>query len=167
MVLLPEEYYRPLNLEMRVSSPCELNGDQKHCAHFAYPSLKQDGFVTVQAEEISVVGGIRRNRRVTDIPFQGLILSGSRVSGSLIERCSMSSCVSVHAARRYINENQLSSWPSVTGCIEKQQQNRCIEWGGRFIPLIDSYFILSSLHHCYSYHWRNVFSNFFLRCSAS
>ncbi|KAL9980332.1 hypothetical protein ACROYT_G008904 [Oculina patagonica] len=78
MVLLPEEYYRPQNLEVQVSSPCELRGDQKHCAHFAYPSLKQDGFVTIQAEDISVVGGIRRNRRVTDIPFQGLILSGSR-----------------------------------------------------------------------------------------
>ena len=79
-MLLPEEYYRPQNLEVRVSSPCELRGDQKHCAHYAYLSLKQDGFVTIQAEDISVVGGIRRNRRVTDIPFQGLILSGSRVS---------------------------------------------------------------------------------------
>jgi len=78
MVLLPEEYYRPQNLEVQVSSPCELRGDQKHCAHFAYPNLEQEGFVTIQAEDSSVVGGIKRNTRVTDIPFQGLILSGSR-----------------------------------------------------------------------------------------
>lgn len=83
MVLLPEEYYRPQNLEVQVSSPCELRGNQRHCAHFAYPNLKQDGFVTIQAEDSSVVGGIKRDQRVTDIPFQGLILSGSRVSGSL------------------------------------------------------------------------------------
>ena len=80
MVLLPEEYYRPRNLEVQVSSPCELRGDQRHCAHFAYPTLEQDGFVTIQAEDSSVVGGIKRTTRVTDIPFQGLILSGSRVS---------------------------------------------------------------------------------------
>lgn len=80
MVLLPEEYYRPQNLEVQVSSPCELRGDQRHCAHFAYPNLNQDGFVTIQAEDNSVVGGIKRNTRVTDIPFQGLILRGSRVS---------------------------------------------------------------------------------------
>lgn len=83
MVLLPEEYYRPQNLEVQVSSPCELTVNQRHCAHFAYPNLKQDGFVTIQAEDSSVVGGIKRDQRVTDIPFQGLILSGSRVSGSL------------------------------------------------------------------------------------
>ena len=84
MVLLPEEYYRPQNLEVQVSSPCELRGDQRHCTHFAYPNLKQEGFVTIiKAENSSVVGGIKRNTRVTDIPFQGRILSGSRVSGSL------------------------------------------------------------------------------------
>lgn len=82
MVLLPEEYYRPKNLEVHVFSPCKLRGDDSHCSHFAYPSLKQGGFVTIQAEDSSVVGGIRRNRRVTDIPFQGLILTGSRVSVS-------------------------------------------------------------------------------------
>ena len=83
MVLLPEEYYRPRNIEVQVSSPCTLTGDQRHCAHFAYPNLKQHGFVTIQAEDSSVVGGIKRTTRVTDIPFQGLILSGSRVSGLL------------------------------------------------------------------------------------
>lgn len=82
MVLLPEEYYRPQNLEVQVSVPCQLRGDQRHCAHFAYPNLKQDGFVTIQAEDSSVVGGIKRTTRVTDIPFQGLILSGTQVSGS-------------------------------------------------------------------------------------
>jgi len=78
MVLLPEEYYRPQNLEVQVSVPCELRGDQRHCAHFAYPNLKQDGFVTIQTEDSSVVGGIKRTTRVTDIPFQGLILSGAQ-----------------------------------------------------------------------------------------
>jgi len=78
MVLLPEEYYRPQNLEVQVSVPCELSGDQRHCAHFAYPNLKQDGFVTIQTEDSSVVGGIKRTTRVTDIPFQGLILSGAQ-----------------------------------------------------------------------------------------
>ena len=83
MVLLPEEYYRPQNLEVQVSSPCELRGNQRHCAHFAYPNLKQESFVTIQAENSSVVGGTKRNTRVTDIPFQGLIVTGSPVSGSL------------------------------------------------------------------------------------
>ena len=83
MVLLPEEYYRPQNLEVQVSSPCELRGDQKHCVHYTFPSLKQDEIVTIQAEDIRVVGGIRRNRQVADIPFRGLILSGSRVSDSI------------------------------------------------------------------------------------
>ena len=84
MVLLPEQYYRPQNLEVHVSNPCELRGDETHCAHFAYLGLKQDGAVTVQGEDSSVVGGIRRNQRVTDIPFQGLILTGSRVSDSIV-----------------------------------------------------------------------------------
>nr|XP_058972202.1 laminin subunit alpha-like isoform X2 [Pocillopora verrucosa] len=78
MVLLPEEYYKPKNLEVNVFSPCTLRGDNSHCSHLAFPSLKQDGFVTIQAEDSSVVGGVRRNRRVTDIPFHGLILTGSR-----------------------------------------------------------------------------------------
>lgn len=78
MVLLPEEYYKPKNLKVNVFSPCKLRGDDSHCSHLAFPSLKQDGFVTIQAEDSSVVGGVRRNRRVTDIPFHGLILTGSR-----------------------------------------------------------------------------------------
>lgn len=80
MVLLPEEYYKPKNLKVNVFSPCKLRGDDSHCSHLAFPSLKQDGFVTIQAEDSSVVGGVRRNRRVTDILFHGLILTGSRVS---------------------------------------------------------------------------------------
>ena len=80
MVLLPEEYYKPKNLVVNDFSPCKISGDDSHCSHFAFLSLKQDGFVTIQAEDSSVVGGVLRNRRVTDIPFHGRILTGSRVS---------------------------------------------------------------------------------------
>ena len=80
LVLLPEEYYRPRNLVVQVSNPCTLSRDERYCVHYTYPNLKQAGFITIQAEDSSVVGGIRRNRRVGDIPFQGLLLSGSRVS---------------------------------------------------------------------------------------
>ncbi|PFX27901.1 Laminin subunit alpha [Stylophora pistillata] len=78
MVLLPEEYYKPKNLVVNDFSPCKISGDDSHCSHFAFLSLKQDGFVTIQAEDSSVVGGVLRNRRVTDIPFHGRILTGSR-----------------------------------------------------------------------------------------
>ena len=80
LVLLPQEYYRPRNLAVQVSNPCTLSRDDKYCVHYTYPTLRQAGFVTIQAEDNSVVGGIRRNQRAGDIPFQGLLLTGSRVS---------------------------------------------------------------------------------------
>jgi len=78
LVLLPQEYYRPRNLAVQVSNPCTLSRDDKYCVHYTYPTLKQARFVTIQAEDNSVVGGIRRNQRAGDIPFQGLLLTGSR-----------------------------------------------------------------------------------------
>ena len=81
LVLLPEEYYRPQNLQEEVSKPCELKNGEKYCAYFTYPSVDQDSFVTIEGEDSSVYGGIRRNQKLPDIPFQGLLLSGSRVSG--------------------------------------------------------------------------------------
>lgn len=78
LVLLPQEYYRPQNLAIQVSNPCTLSREDKYCIFFTYPGLRQAGFVTIQAEDNSVVGGIRRNQRAGDIPFQGLLLTGSR-----------------------------------------------------------------------------------------
>ena len=78
-MLLPKEYYRPQNLVIQVSKPCTLSRDDKYCLFFTYPSLRQAGFVTIQAEDNSVVGGIRRTQRGSDIPFRGLLLTGSRV----------------------------------------------------------------------------------------
>ncbi|KAK2558202.1 Laminin-like protein epi-1 [Acropora cervicornis] len=80
LVLLPQEYYRPQNLMIQVSKPCTLSRDDKYCLFFTYPSLRQAGFVTIQAEDNSVLGGIRRTQRAGDIPFRGLLLTGSRIS---------------------------------------------------------------------------------------
>lgn len=78
LVLLPEEYYSPRNLALKVTKPCTLSRDEKYCVHYTYPTLKKEGIVTIQAEDSSVVGGIRRSQRVGDVPFQGRLLSGSR-----------------------------------------------------------------------------------------
>lgn len=83
LVLLPQEYYRPQNLMIQVSKPCTLSRDDKYCLFFTYPSLRQAGFVTIQAEDNSVLGGIRRTQRAGDIPFRGLLLTGSRNSMSV------------------------------------------------------------------------------------
>ena len=87
-MLLPQEYYRPQNLAIQVSNPCTLSREDKYCIFFTYPGLRQAGFVTIQAEDNSVVGGIRRNQRAGDIPFQGLLLTGSRVGNGLLKETS-------------------------------------------------------------------------------
>ena len=83
-MLLPQEYYRPQNLMIQVSKPCTLSRDDKYCLFFTYPSLRQAGFVTIQAEDNSVLGGIRRTQRAGDIPFRGLLLTGSRVGDDFL-----------------------------------------------------------------------------------
>ena len=86
LVLLPEEYYSPRNLALKVTKPCTLSRDEKYCVHYTYPTLKKEGIVTIQAEDSSVVGGIRRSQRVGDVPFQGRLLSGSRVSWLIVRK---------------------------------------------------------------------------------
>ena len=76
LVLLPKEYYQPTNLKLKISDPCEAGSDAEFCVQYTYPRLREDDFITVEAEYGKLFGP---KVLYPNLPFIGVVLTGSQV----------------------------------------------------------------------------------------